>query len=552
VLSTVAAAMLVATSPGVPAVAASSSSPKVLLVGSFQGVQGGYRTIQSAVNAARPGDWVLIGPGDYHEHGTDEAGVYVSEPNIHLRGMDRNQVIVDGTRAAPTGSIPRPCDPSPAAQNFGVKNPDGTTAGRNGIEAFEVDGVSIENLTACNFLSASDGENGNEIWWNGGDGSGTTNLGAYRGAYISATSTYYKDPTSPMAQYGIFASNSFGPGVLIHTYAGNMGDGAYYVGACPDCNVVITDAHAQNSALAYSGTNSGGNLIIQRSEFDLNKTGIVPNSLNNDDAPPPQDGACPPGQTGPTGTSSCTVIRNNYVHDNNNPNVPAFGLSGEAPIGTGIEISGGQNDTIVGNRIVRNGSWGVLIHDFPDTEEPPPVSHCEGGIQTGPVCFFQAFGNEVAGNTFTNNGFFGNPGNADIGNEASSAVPGNCFHDNTDTSGTLTSDPPAIETVDGTCGGPAPGDTTLAAQIVCASGVLEASGFPPCPPDPPTNYPQTTKVSMIPMPPQATMPNPCSGVPANPWCASGGSRGPGSDPAGLHGGPAGYMANGQRDRVARL
>jgi len=29
-----------------------------------------FTTIQSAVDAATPGDWILIAPGDYHEEGT--------------------------------------------------------------------------------------------------------------------------------------------------------------------------------------------------------------------------------------------------------------------------------------------------------------------------------------------------------------------------------------------------------------------------------------------------------------------------------------------------
>ncbi|MDP9341442.1 MAG: hypothetical protein M3Q23_04860 [Actinomycetota bacterium] len=151
-LSTMAAVGLVALSPGVPAVAGSTSAPKVLLVGSFHGVPGGYSSIQAAVDAASPGDWILIGPGDYREHGSDQAGVYITTPNIHLRGMDRNHVILDGTKASPAASIPRPCDPSPAAQDFGPTAVDGSTEGRNGIEVFETDGVFVENLTACNFL----------------------------------------------------------------------------------------------------------------------------------------------------------------------------------------------------------------------------------------------------------------------------------------------------------------------------------------------------------------------------------------------------------------
>src|SRR3954451_10100637 len=70
--------------------------PKVLLVGSYRGLTGQFSSIQAAVTAAHPGDWILIGPGDYHEHGSTMAGVLVTTSGIHIRGMDRNRVIVDG------------------------------------------------------------------------------------------------------------------------------------------------------------------------------------------------------------------------------------------------------------------------------------------------------------------------------------------------------------------------------------------------------------------------------------------------------------------------
>ncbi len=44
-----------------------SSGPAVLLVGTFHGTAGQYSSIQAAVDAAQPGDWILIAPGDYHE-----------------------------------------------------------------------------------------------------------------------------------------------------------------------------------------------------------------------------------------------------------------------------------------------------------------------------------------------------------------------------------------------------------------------------------------------------------------------------------------------------
>ena len=44
---------------------ASAGGARVLLVGTYKGIRGQYESIQAAVDAARPGDWILIGPGDY-------------------------------------------------------------------------------------------------------------------------------------------------------------------------------------------------------------------------------------------------------------------------------------------------------------------------------------------------------------------------------------------------------------------------------------------------------------------------------------------------------
>ena len=60
---------IVAVALATSAMVASGASARVLLVGSWYGVHGQFASIQGAVDAAKPGDWILIGPGDYHERG---------------------------------------------------------------------------------------------------------------------------------------------------------------------------------------------------------------------------------------------------------------------------------------------------------------------------------------------------------------------------------------------------------------------------------------------------------------------------------------------------
>jgi len=54
----------------------------------------------------------------------------------------------------------------------------------------------------------------------------------------------------------------------------------------------------------------------------------------------------------------------------------------------------------------------------------------------------------------------------------------------------------------------------LAAEALCATQLLA-----PCPTLPGANYPRPDPTFALPaIPPQPGMPNPCAGVPRNPWC----------------------------------
>ena len=505
------------------------SSTAVLLVGTFNGKAGQYTTIQSAVNAAQPGAYILVAPGDYHEdddaHVTkasllstgDHGGVVVHTPDLTIRGMNRDTVIVDGTKPGAA----TPCSSDPQYQNFGPIV-SGKAQGRNGIVVWKADNVRIENLTACNFLGGA-GDSGNEIWWNGGDGSGKIGLTGYTGSYLTGTSSFYSDETSA-AEYGIFSSNSQGPGSWNQIYGSNMNDSGMYVGACHQvCDVTIDHAWMENNALGYSGTNSGGAVVIENSQFDNNEDGVDTNTQIAGDPPPPQNGDCPNGGTSAiTHTRSCWVFIHNNVHDNNNGDVPEAGDAAAGPIGTGMTLSGGRNDTVMDNTFSNNGAWGVLFVPYPDSGTPSLHQKCAnfGGFQTsGLGCVFEPEGDALKGNTFVNDGYYANPSNSDFGQIVlHTGLPSNCFTDNTAPGGSAPANLEQLQPVCGVTTTTTNGDSTLVGQVECDARLL------PCPPD--AKYPSQTGVRLAPLPRGlTTMSNPCAGVPSNAWCASSNSSG---------------------------
>lgn len=532
-MSGVGSLALVAALLATPGLAAGTSSTtwsnQVLMVGTFDGMKGQYTNIQAAVNAAHRGDWILVAPGDYHERADAKlpsdpsqlseggfGGVLITKPGITIRGMDRNSVIVDGTKA----NAATPCSARSKAQNFGTLDGSNKPAGRNGIVVWKANRVSIENLTVCNFLGG-DGYAGNGIWWNGGANSGNIGLKGQWGSYLTATSTYFQNE-STAATYGIFSSNSSG-GTWKQVYASNFNDSGMYVGACQQvCNMAINHAWMEYNALGYSGTNSGGTMVVKNSRFDHNEDGFDTNSAISGDGPGPQNGACPTTSLSSASLAaqappSCWVVEDNVFRNNNNINVPRAGSAAAGPTGTGMTVSGGRNDTIRNNLFENNGAWGILFVPYPDSGTPVLNQTCagDGGVENGAFgCVFDPESDHLVQNTFKHNGYFGNPSNSDFGQiTLSGGEPQNCYRGNIAPDGSAPSNLQQTQRVcgrltkSGNTGGP------LLGQVLCDTG------FGSCPPG--SNYPQPTKVMLHPLPKLPSMPNPCLDVPANVWCPSG-------------------------------
>jgi hypothetical protein len=418
-----------------------------------------YTSIQAAVAAANQGDFILIDVGTYNEQ------VVITTPGLHLRGMDRNGVVVDGQHQV-----------------------------GDGIVVSKTDNVTIENLTVHDFDRVSvDGDHGNQIWWNGGDGSGQIGLHDWTGSYLTAYST------DLLGGYGIFVSNSVS-GSMDQVYASGFNDAGLYVGACPDCQAVISHALVENNALGYSGTNAGGHVVIRDSVFQHNSNGIVPNSLANDDKPPPQNGSCDSGQNTsatPTFTSTqinhCTIFQNNTVTHNDNFTTPADTTAGSVPWGNGFVLVGTYADLLDSNTITNNPSSGVLGTENPDPYPPTPQT-----------VYFQLAGNKITNNTFSGNATNTDPSAADIvllgGAFGQMQSTNNCASGNMLGRTTPANLQGAWSCTNNTT--PNPGTDALGFVLALQSASqARKSVAQPAPP------------------PQPTMPNPCTGVPSNPLCS---------------------------------
>lgn len=197
--------------------------------GEIRRVPEDFPTIQAAVDAAKPRDLVLIGKGRYHE------AVKVKTDNIVIRGVDRNETVLDGEYKLD-----------------------------NGFLVSGAHGVAIENMTAKNYKV-------NGFFWTGVQG--------YRGSYLTAIRN---------GDYGIYAFDSR-YGQFDHSYGTGSPDAGFYIGQCYPCDALITDSLADLNGLGYSGTNAGGNLVIANSTFHDNRAGIVPNSGSYEKYPPERE-----------------------------------------------------------------------------------------------------------------------------------------------------------------------------------------------------------------------------------------------------------------------
>ena len=437
-----------------------------------------FHGIQEAVEATKKGDWVLIEPGDYKE----EVKVTSAHSHIHIRGMNRNEVILDGQNEVVPG-------------------------GRNGLEVIKADDVWVENMTSRNFEREElNGSGGNEIWWNGGAETGKVGAHGWYGRYLTAYATGLN------GGYGIFTGNET-EGEWENIYASGFNDSGIYIGACQECKALVNDATIENNAVGYSGSNSGGELVIENSVFKHNSSGIAPNGENPGDPPPPSDGEChrhnvahpnPTPHFSSTDIERCEIFRKNLITENDNLTAPANPSTIKAPFGAGILLPGTYAMDIEENTISDNPSDGVMAFEYPNPF-PPQES----------TIYFQLAGNKIAKNVFENNGYEGGFGAGDIFMQGGLYGAGksqstmNCIGTGAEANTFADKSVPSQTELETTWGcqnatTPNPNEGPEAIGYILENQEKSEDERTPTDQPPPGE--------------QETMPHPCAGVPADPLC----------------------------------
>ncbi len=281
-----------------------------------------FHTVQQAVDVARSGDTVLIGPGVYRE------SVQVTKSEVVLRGTDRDAVVFDG----------------------GVRLVNGITV--TGA------GSVVENLTVRDYLANGvlfTGVTDQKLQQRGAGGSAyspldTSRFPAVQGFRATGVTSYDN------GLYGIYAFDAHG-GVIEDSYASGQADSGIYVGQCRPCDTLVRGNTMTRNAVGIEITNASEGVSVLGNLITGNRVGVTVNS-NDQEALAPQHGA---------------VLAGNVITDNNAADTPEQADGG---FGIGIGIGGGTGDRVQRNLVQGNTAAGVIITD-------PPGHPASGNQVTG-------------------------------------------------------------------------------------------------------------------------------------------------------------------------
>src|SRR3954470_3342530 len=279
-----------------------------------------FTRIQKAVDKARAGDTIRVRNGVYREA-------------VRVNGRKKRYLKLIGNPAHPRKVVLR------ARGNM-----------QNGVAVNAANEVTVDGFMARDYKS---------------NGFFFTNLTGYTMNHLVARHT---------GVYGLYAFNTIG-GRMKNSEAYYANDGAFYIGQTPPqskpVRSIVSNVDGWGSPLGCSATNMRY-VTITRSRFYNNAAGIVPNALDSEKFPPPEDNEIIDND----------IFWNNFnYHDGN----PPFAVREDAtavlfPVGTGVLLLGGRGNRIENNRIHGNYLTGVAAIEGILLAEHPEARSLERNI----------------------------------------------------------------------------------------------------------------------------------------------------------------------------
>jgi len=286
-------------------------------------------SIQAAIDAASPGDTILVEPGVYQETGNTQFGLRIATDNLRLIGKVRKgqgdagkvRLIAYGTQRTGIYAAPAACGPSVPVGGCPEQ-----------LQGFEIRGFTVEDFPL--------------------NGIQTRFVKDFR---------IIRNESVRNLENGIYPTISAHGLVQENVSYGSL-DTAMWVAASEHVRVIGNEMTESTIGLEITVSND---VHVIQNEVYGNTLGIGlfhPNAAGNLPLP----------------VMDNWVIEHNRVYDNNLPNpAPPTTFQGGLPSGIGILLVGVSNHVIAKNTVEDNGFVGIGVLGWCTALSPNPLRNCD-------------------------------------------------------------------------------------------------------------------------------------------------------------------------------
>jgi len=358
------------------------------------------RSIQQALDHARPGGWVLVLPGVYRETADATNGLSITR-SVNLVGLSTpaRRVVLENSGGQKNGIVAVPAAHTNCMGCHSSLAPPfprlpGVAAGAASATPSIV-GLRVQGITIKDFVN-----------------NGLFTRGVENFAIVDVHSVGNKN-------YGIFPVSSRN-GIITRSSAVGADDSGIWVET--SVNVQVTHNLVEGNVNGFEISNSD-DILLARNEIRGNTVGVASFLL--------------PDIFGVRPTARRVTIRDNHIHDNNRPNTAREGaILSTVPPGTGILHVGADDSLIEGNLVENHDFIGIAVVDYCLVVQGGPFDCAvDPTVTPGFIATHEAMNNRIADNVVRNNGLAPDPASpfafaaSDLG-LLTSGAHGNCYAGN--------------------------------------------------------------------------------------------------------------------------